>query len=124
MFTGQNNLAISTVSLGEIDSLAKQFNYGDKRKASLLNIISQLYTIDINIKEIIEQYGTIDAYSQGRLIDQPLHDSSRNMGKNDLWIAATASTYDMELITTDKDFQHLDGVFFKVRYVDLVRYKA
>lgn len=33
--------------------------------------------------------------------------SSRNMGKNDLWIAATALYFDFPLHTTDNDFDHL-----------------
>ena len=33
--------------------------------------------------------------------------SARNMGKNDVWIAATALYLDMELHTTDNDFDHL-----------------
>jgi predicted nucleic acid-binding protein len=44
--------------------------------------------------------------------------TARNMGKNDLWIAATASVQSATLITTDKDFDHLNGVFLPVIYVD------
>ena len=33
--------------------------------------------------------------------------SSRNMGKNDLWIAVIALYFDQELHTTDNDFDHL-----------------
>ena len=44
-----------------------------------------------------------------------LGDSSRNMGKNDLWIAATASITNSKLITSDKDFNHLNG-----KYLDLI----
>jgi tRNA(fMet)-specific endonuclease VapC len=33
------------------------------------------------------------------------------MGKNDLWIAATASVLNIPLITTDNDFIHLDKTF-------------
>lgn len=33
--------------------------------------------------------------------------SARNMGKNDLWIAATALYLDLPLHTTDNDFDHL-----------------
>jgi tRNA(fMet)-specific endonuclease VapC len=40
--------------------------------------------------------------------------SARNMGKNDLWIAATASVLDIPLMTTDNDFAHLDPVFLKL----------
>ena len=39
------------------------------------------------------------------------------MGKNDLWIAATASHYKLTLLTTDRDFQHLDAAFLKLEYV-------
>lgn len=40
------------------------------------------------------------------------------MGKNDLWIAATASAIDATLITSDKDFDHLDGNYLTVGYYD------
>jgi len=36
------------------------------------------------------------------------------MGKNDLWIAATALLTNSKLITTDSDFRHLDDTFFEV----------
>lgn len=40
------------------------------------------------------------------------------MGKNDVWIAATASVLDATLITIDTDFDHLDGEFLDPVYVD------
>ena len=54
-------------------------------------------------------YASVDAYSQGKLSNQPLPAglSSRNMGKNDLWIAVIALYFDQELRTTDNDFDHL-----------------
>lgn len=39
------------------------------------------------------------------------------MGKNDLWIAATASVLGTKLLTTDEDYTHLDGVFLSVEKV-------
>jgi len=36
------------------------------------------------------------------------------VGKNDLWIAATAQVTNSKLVTTDKDFDHLDGVFIDI----------
>jgi tRNA(fMet)-specific endonuclease VapC len=39
------------------------------------------------------------------------------MGKNDLWIAATASVYECKLLTTDLDFQHLHPQFVDVTYI-------
>ena len=37
------------------------------------------------------------------------------MGKNDLWIAATAYAMNAQLLTTDGDFDHLDNSFFIVK---------
>ncbi|MBU6120983.1 PIN domain-containing protein [Hymenobacter siberiensis] len=61
-------------------------------------------------------YARIDAYSQGKLELEPLPAgiSARNMGKNDLWIAATALYFGVELHTTDKDFDHLGPLGLKV----------
>ncbi len=117
IFNGEHNLAISSVTLGELNSLAKQFKYGQKRKERLLELTKHLFVIDINIQKIIERYGDIDAYSQGKLENKPLLLSSRNMGKNDLWIAATASAYNMELVTSDKDFDHLKEEYIKLNTV-------
>jgi tRNA(fMet)-specific endonuclease VapC len=36
------------------------------------------------------------------------------MGKNDLWIAATAFVANAELVTMDGDFDHLNDEFLKV----------
>lgn len=41
------------------------------------------------------------------------------MGDNDLWIAATASVTNTPLITTDKDFEHLNGVFLELIWIDI-----
>jgi tRNA(fMet)-specific endonuclease VapC len=59
--------------------------------------------------ELASLYARLDAYSQGRLRGQPLPVgmTARNMGKNDLWIAATAWYLDLPLHTADNDFDHL-----------------
>jgi len=36
------------------------------------------------------------------------------MGKNDIWIAATASVLDMDFLTSDKDFVHLDRAYMRL----------
>lgn len=123
IFSGDHNIAISMVTLGELNSLAKQFKYGKRRKQRIEKLVEKLFTIDTNIKDIIEKYGDIDAFSQGKLEGKPLGSSSRNMGKNDIWIAATASVFEMVLITTDKDFQHLDKTYLKLRYIDIDKYR-
>lgn len=48
------------------------------------------------------------------------------MGKNDIClprnlggIAATAAALELTLITADKDFDHLDGIFLDVVWIDI-----
>lgn len=116
--------AISIISLGEFDSIIKQNNWGKNKQSSLGKILQKLKIIAIDNQTIIENYGTIEAYSQGKLKNKPLPQgtSARNMGKNDLWISATTLTLDAGLITTDKDFQHLDKVFFDVHWIDVQQF--
>jgi len=68
-----------------------------------------IFLLDTNI--LIDRYVQIDTFSQNKLLGQPLGLTPRNMGKNDLWIAATASVLGAKLLTTDGDFNHLQGVF-------------
>lgn len=41
------------------------------------------------------------------------------MGKNDLWIAATAYAINAKLVTTDKDFDHLNNSFLEIDRINL-----
>lgn len=123
IFSQKRASTISVVSLGELDALNKKHQYGLRRLGEIDTLVKPLLAIDINTKKIIDKYGDIDAYSQGKLKSNPLGTSARNMGKNDLWIAATASVYDLTLITTDKDFEHLNGVFLDLIYVNLEDFK-
>ena len=122
LLTGRNNLVISVVSIGEIKSIAKQNKWGEKRVRRLIEILSQFLIADINVEDIIESYSEIDTYSQGKLEGKATSFTSRNMGKNDLWIAATASTLNLELITTDKDFDHLNEDYLQLKRIDLSEY--
>jgi tRNA(fMet)-specific endonuclease VapC len=119
-----NNLLVSVVSVGELKSLAIQNKWGKRKIENLLAILQDFLITDINTQEILERYAEIDAYSQGKLTDIPTTFSSQNMGKNDLWIAATASVYDIQLITTDKDFDHLETRYLKnLLWINLEKYK-
>jgi tRNA(fMet)-specific endonuclease VapC len=105
---------LSVVSLGELYALALRNNWGERRIAQIAQVRRDFTIIDINIEDIIQKYAQIDAFSQGKLLNRPLNVSARNMGKNDLWIAATASVYDMQLLTADADFEHLDTSFLSL----------
>jgi len=123
IFNGNHNLAISVVTVGEINSFIEQKNLGHKRQNFIFELLEKVFVIDINIRKILDVYGKIDAFSQGKLIEKSLGNSARNMGKNDLWIASTANAFNMELVTTDKDFNHLKDSFVKVNCIDIEKYK-
>jgi tRNA(fMet)-specific endonuclease VapC len=112
----QDNV-MSVVSWGELYSLARQNKWGIKR-FDLIDRLDEVFIIaDIFEMEIIQAYADIDAYSRGKLDGRPLGTSARTMGKNDLWIAATASVLGITLLTTDGDFDHLNGVFLDIEKI-------
>ena len=123
IFSGDHRLAISTVSLGEINASVKKLQLGERRKNKIEQILEKINEFGVNIEEVIDRYGDIDAFSQGKLAGKKGKFSARNMGKNDIWIAATASVFNLTLITTDKDFDHLDGVYIDLEYISLKRYE-
>ncbi len=105
---------ISIVSVGELKALSLRNNWGKRRNQLLDDALEDFITVDIRYMPMVMKYAEIDAFSQGKLKDKPLKMSSRNMGKNDLWIAATASLADAQLITFDQDFEHLNNEYFEL----------
>jgi len=104
---------ISVVTMAELLSLAEQNGWGAPKKEKLEKLLRRYVVIDISHNDVamMEAYARIDAFSQGKLVGFTLGLSSRNMGKNDLWIAATAAVTKAVLLTTDADFDHLKGGF-------------
>lgn len=124
IFSDQNRLFISVVTQGEIEAVIKKSKLGQRRKSNIHKILNGIRTITLNYQEIISRYGDIDAFSQGKLESRLGNFTSRNMGKNDMWIAATASVFNLKLFTTDKDFDHLDKEYLELVYLDLSSYRA
>jgi len=84
-------------------------------------LLRKLPTVDISHDQIIQRYSEIDAFSVGRDKARPLRSgqTARVMGKNDLWILATAaSVLKAALLAIDNDFDHLSNVFLDVIYID------
>ncbi|MFN3848932.1 MAG: PIN domain-containing protein [Spirosomataceae bacterium] len=95
------------VVVGELQAFALKADWSAQKLLVLENIIQKLPIADIH-SEIIQNYAQIDAYSQNKLKMNPLAEKTpRNMGKNDIWIAAIALFYDLELWSLDNDFDHL-----------------
>ncbi len=80
-------------------------------------LILRLVVLDINVPEIIDRYVEIDCYSKGKHLTRTSNFSAIKMGKNDLWIAATALVYECKLLTMDLDFGHLRDEFVDVVYI-------
>jgi len=89
---------VSVVSVGEMQSLARQFAWGPKKIAEISKLVENLVVEDISSPDILAAYGEIDHASR---------ENGRKMGKNDVWIAATAKVTGATLLTTDRDFDHL-----------------
>jgi tRNA(fMet)-specific endonuclease VapC len=109
LVAGMNQCVISVVTVGELYSLARRLKWGAKKLEKLSQILDELVWIDLNHSEILEAYGEIDQHSL--LI-------GRRMGKNDVWIAATAHVSNLTLLTADNDFNHLAGKYLQLEWFD------
>ena len=110
---------ISVATLGELKSIATYNKWGDKKLHILEYLLKDVVQIIDISKILVDLYVEIDTFSQCKnpRFTTYSHQSARNMGKNDLWIAATASFLGLTLVTTDKDFEHLNGTFLSLHLV-------
>lgn len=98
---------LSIVTHAELWVLIERNGWGDARKAAVEKALQEFVTVDISGSQIISAYRRVEAASIGI-----------TMGKNDVWVAATALITGLPLIATDKDFNHLNGKLLEVHYVD------
>jgi tRNA(fMet)-specific endonuclease VapC len=97
------------VSEGEIRSLALQWGWAEKKLDQMEFCLGFFEPQSIADREILRMYATIDAYCES---------ISQTMGKNDLWIAATAAVLGATLLTTDHDFDKLAPRFLTREWID------
>ena len=105
LLTRDPSPVISVVSIGELKSLANRHKWGTRRLRQVDYILSHLKAITIDDEPIFDAYADIETHTRR---------NGRPMGKNDLWIAATAQVYDATILTTDHDFDHLAPAFVQV----------
>ncbi len=113
------NVIVSVATKAELESFIAQNNWGKPKIERLNKILEEITYIDISNADqlLIDSYTEIDAFSKRKIKDKSgnlLNGSARKMGKNDLWIAATAYSLDIPLMTTDGDFDHLDDTMMNV----------
>jgi tRNA(fMet)-specific endonuclease VapC len=111
-------LYVSFVSIAEVRSIAYQNRWGDSKIQRLVGFLSSVRSVNVN-NSLLPTYIAIDAYSQRNHPDYQKYPfpTPRNMGKNDLWIAATASLLNLTLVTTDSDFDHLETSFLSLQKI-------
>ena len=63
----------------------------------------------LELQGIAEAYAELEVYTQSQ---------GAKLGQNDLWIAATAKVTGATLLTTDRDFDSLDGVHIHRIWLD------
>jgi predicted nucleic acid-binding protein len=105
---------ISIVTVGELKALALKLGWGATKQQVLTELVGELVVVNLNQGDILDRYAKIDHYSER--VAKP----ARRMGKNDMWIAATAAALDAHLITTDSDFNHLEATHIRLVRVDPV----
>jgi tRNA(fMet)-specific endonuclease VapC len=100
---------ISYVTQAELLSLAHQRDWGKAKRDQLGFLLDSFSIIPIERPEILNTYILIDAYSA---------EIGNEMGKNDVWIAATARATAATLLTTDRDFIHLSRSYIDIEWID------
>lgn len=102
---------MSVVSQGELLSLAAWNGWGTGKRERLEELMNELIIVDIHSagRPLLERYAKLDQISRG---------AGQKMGKNDLWIAASAAETGSILLTTDRDFDHLAPRELKVWWLD------
>jgi len=119
LFESPQKPIISIVTIAEIRAIALRNNWGQKRIEIVEKFLNELIVVDIRYNDLINAYAEIDVFSQGKLKGKPLMLSSRNMGKNDIWIAATAYVTNSKLVTIDQDFKHLDNQYLELILIEI-----
>jgi predicted nucleic acid-binding protein len=99
----------SVITEGELQAFALKSNWGSRKRDQLDFILGYFSRQIIDDEKLIRWYATMDEFSER--IGHPL-------GKNDLWIAATAATFGATLLTTDRDFDRLSPQFLTREWID------
>jgi tRNA(fMet)-specific endonuclease VapC len=102
---------ISVVSLGEIWSLADQWQFGAAKRAFLSSVLEKMVVLDINDETVLQSYVEVDRACR------KAKGGARILSQNDLWIAATAVAAGAILLTSDKDFLCLHPSPCPVHYI-------
>lgn len=114
------NMYISSVTKGEILALINRLGWSAKKMEVIFSVLADVISIDVEFENepLHKVYADIDAFCRCKKVREHQLKKGVTMGKNDIWIAASAVSTDAVLVTMDKDFNHLNGVFLPVLYIE------
>lgn len=97
------------VSEGELRSLARQWNWGARKRDQIEFCLSFFQPQTIAHPGVMQTYAAIDS---------DCVKSGHDLGDNDVWIAATAAALGATLLTCDRDFDRLAPQFLSRVWID------
>lgn len=111
-------VVVSVVSQAELRAFPLRNGWGSEKIEKLETLLRRIPAVDISQPRIVASFAEIKVFSEGRHPSLKLAGSARAIGDNDLWIAATTHVLRAHLLTTDRDFDPLEGKFVRHSYYD------
>ena len=112
---------IPATCAGELLAMRERNRWGPEKRSILEELFDECPIVEIATLETLTAYALIQCWTQGVSVSAwtpaPPPKQSRPMGQNDLWIAATVYANGGSLLTADKGFRQLHGVWFEVIHV-------
>lgn len=112
---------IPAVCAGELLAIRERNDWGPEKRAVQERLFTDIPIAPISRPRVWLSYARIQCWTQGVPVPAPKQapppKPSRPMGMNDLWIAATVHAGGGALLTADKGFLPLDGIWFEVLHV-------
>ena len=103
LFDDMENLYVSSISVGELMYGAELSQKKDNNSAGYYSFCEQMKVLNVDM-EIAKRYGKIKSV---------LKLKGRPIPENDIWIAATALTANLSLVTADSDFENIPDLLIE-----------
>ena len=103
LFDEIENLYVSSISVGELMYGAELSQKKDYNSTGYYSFCEQMKVLNIDM-EIAKTYGKIKSM---------LKSKGRPIPENDIWIAATALTANLSLVTADRDFENIPDLIIE-----------
>ena len=103
LFDDMENLYVSSISVGELLYGAELSQKKDYNRDGYYNFCEQMKVLNIDA-EISKTYGKIKSVLKAK---------GHPIPENDIWIAATALTANLSLVTADSDFENIPDLIIE-----------